>query len=308
MAYVSAGSFVTNHDFAASTSYVFTANPQDYVTIGYKGGGSLKIVTMGISEYTDGKPPSDKDAQLHKLHDAKVKIAPDLGYRHTKDNSLGLALHACLTDPVHIGNPDAGYVAPYPGVFKLVQSKVANLTRTLWYRANPYRKWGFKVVESPGNVLPYYDQIWRNATVQNFVSELYEKIKDTAPLLMAYRYQSQILDKIQNGSMKWVTEYGAADNPITMTAFPVMDPNELADVFASSYQTTTNISGANTFTYGSCVVDLNPASDKYTDLENGKFPLTFLETSYANAGDIYKKDKLLLTRVSRISGTKFNTF
>jgi hypothetical protein len=61
---------------------------------------------------------------------------------------------------------------------------------------------------------------------------------------------------------------------------------------------------SNSFSYNSCIIDLNPVRVP----EVGKFPMEFSVSLREFNIDTYKKDKLLLTRVPDISGMKFDAF
>ena len=129
------------------------------------------------------------------------------------------------------------------------------------------------------------------------------------PLMLAYRYQNQIIDNIKNGNGLGVAEYDNPDNSTIMAAIPIMDPARLRDVFESTFDKIGHLGAKNSFSHNSCVVDLNPDPSQYdVDLGPVEFPMTFAGTLNVNADDTYKKDKLILTRVPSISGPKFDTF
>lgn len=103
-----------------------------------------------------------------------------------------------------------------------------------------------------------------------------------------------------------VTEYDNQDNSTSMAAIPVMDPVELVDVFKTTFGAIGHLGSMNSFSYNSCIVDLNPINVE--GLGAGQFPMLFAGGLATNESDTYKTDKLLLTKVPDISGMKFDTF
>lgn len=145
---------------------------------------------------------------------------------------------------------------------------------------------------------------WSDLNVQTFVSTFYTNLKICMPFLMAYRYQTQILDNIVNGNGFNVTDYDTKENSTRFAAIPVMKMSQIQDALGvvlglANYDTSMS------FSYANCIVDLNPING---DVGNTQFPMSFVGELNVNVDDTYKKDKLLLTKVKSISGKKSDTF
>jgi len=187
----------------------------------------------------------------------------------------------------------------------------------LWKRAiNRFLVWKY------GNTNPHAwgTNIWNCQTpesrlVVKYAKEFYDTLKDAMPALMAYRYQNQILAQYTNSLGKSVVDYEDEENTIVAKALPIMDVEHLQDTFSTSFKNG-NFSGGKQFSYSHCIVDLNPDLNKYNkqgetrdefNVQDTQFPMKFASGVNVNVDD-YKTSKLVLTRIDRISGEKFDTF
>jgi hypothetical protein len=137
------------------------------------------------------------------------------------------------------------------------------------------------------------------------VKEFYDSLKAALPLMLGYRYQSQLLSKFVNKAGKSVVDYEDADNNVVMKSLPVMDIENLSTLFNASFSGGNFYSGKK-FPYDQCVIDLNPTNRQ--DLPDSKFPMTLQSELEVNVDNEYKTSKLVLTRVDAISGNKSDTF
>ena len=136
------------------------------------------------------------------------------------------------------------------------------------------------------------DEIWNNHDVVKFVDDFFSNLKITLPLLLAYRYQTQIFDKMKNGMERYVTDY-SYDNSVICKALPIGDVSKLKNMFKTSYGNG-NWDATQNFNYRYAVVDLNSS-----DLD-GKFKLEF--SNEIDDTHAYTKDKILFNLVDLMSG------
>lgn len=101
-----------------------------------------------------------------------------------------------------------------------------------------------------------------------------------------------------------VVDYANKDSSVKMAALPIQDVSGLDQIFNSARTKVESLSSANSFSYNSCIIDLN-SNEQSTA---GKFPMKFFGTLPDINTDLYKKDKLLLLRIPSISGRKFDIF
>ena len=153
---------------------------------------------------------------------------------------------------------------------------------------------------------------------------MYDNLRKGMPALMAFRYQTQIFDKLHNGANggTCVTNYDDKENPVTFKAIPVMnyDPTTMFnakfadDTHSFDAEQLENSMKTNlVFKYPQCVIDLNPTVSSYSVTKTetstvevhptqGTFPITFTAGEDANdPSDVYKTTKILLQRVAELS-------
>ena len=252
-------------------SYTFTDDELkfDTTTIRYKGGGLLTI--HGIYYKRTSKAGSTGvpgNASSHYTQNKFVYV--DNGVFSDSTNLKELVKMLKPTDDVS-----------YPtyqrkNMFYEIKSELGN------YGILAYR------------ILDYVpiDEIWNNPDVIKFVDDFFSNLKTTLPLLLAYRYQTQIFDKMKNGMDKSVTDY-SYDNSVICKALPIGDIQKLKNMFKTSYGNG-NWDATQNFNYRYAVVDLNSS-----DLD-GKFKLEF--SNEIDDAHTYTKDKILFNLVDLMSG------
>ena len=160
---------------------------------------------------------------------------------------------------------------------------------------------------------------WNNQKMLKFMCKLYEHIGKSVPTMMAYRWDNEIFSNLKNASGFKVNDY-ERENNIVFKSIPIMDTEEFDESFFLSFGAGNLDQGQRTFSYGSCVIDLNPdvvstnaglvyASSKYGDLDPnlGNFPIRFTTITNPNK-DEYKTSKIILQRVENISADNEDEF
>lgn len=136
------------------------------------------------------------------------------------------------------------------------------------------------------------DAIWSNEYIREKVDEFFSTLNTSLPLLLAYRYQTQIFDKMKNGMGKSVTDY-SPDNSIVCKALPIYDIGQIETLFTTSYRGG-NWEATENFNGKYAIVDLTDQPSA------GKFKLEFKD----EIEDIqtYTKNKILFNLVDFASG------
>ena len=167
-----------------------------------------------------------------------------------------------------------------------------------------------------GEIAQTAQTIWSDPTIYQFVKQMYDNMKVASPLLMSYRYYTQMFKNMKNNCGEHgnqVTDYDDDENVTIFKPLPIMQFSNMADVFKVSFGSGQfNNTG---FSYDHCVVDLNPDYDEYNAdvekdrlrLQDGKFPMTFQYVGDVNQ-DEYKTSKIVLQRVGEFSGDKSAQF
>ncbi len=267
-------------------NYVLTKAPTDYVTIDYHDGengpvtGSLKIVVLDESVSTDN---------------AYNSIFADNG----GFTPYGLLLHPQWNDREVYYTITQTNTCEYPVVWGCALCKTSNAGDAVVSRSKSV--WGCETPES--------------RKVVRYTKMFYDNLKKAMPGLMSYRYQNEIFNEYTNAKGKSLTDYGDAENTVVAKAIPIMDVSGLKDLFTSSFGGG-NFEAGKQFTYSHCVVDLNPELANYNkpgethgefNVQETQFPMSFANGVNVNV-DYYKTSKMVLTRVDKISGEKFDTF
>ena len=270
-------------------NFVLAKEPTSYITIDYHNSsgawtGALKIVVI------------DEDVNTDR---ADTAIFADNGGYGKDGVMIDVQNHfRCVYMVITQTNTSA-----YPVVWNYLLNRLAHWVVSNKYdKKNPCSKgmkiWGCETEES--------------RTVVRGVKELYNNLKAAMPGLMAYRYQNQIFSEFTNTMDKSIVDYKDSENTIVAKAVPIMDVNSLGDIF-TKFTFTMNFEAGRQFSYTHCIVDLNPDYDKYNQneppflLDDGQFPMSFANGVSVNVED-YKTSKLVLQRIDKISGEKFDTF
>lgn len=171
-----------------------------------------------------------------------------------------------------------------------------------------------------GNTSNKGEKVWgcdsqESIAVVKHVKQLYDNLKKAMPGLMSYRFQNEIFSEFTNMNGKSVVDYSDEENTIIAKAIPIMEVTKIKEAFKSSFKGG-NFQGGKQFTYSHCIVDLNPTLSDYNKpdeehsefkVANGQFPMSFTSDVNVNV-DEYKTKKMVLTRIDKISGEKFDTF
>lgn len=280
-------------DWPAS-NFVLTKEPTSYVTIDYSNGddgpvtGSLKIVVL--------------DEPINKS-DPRSAIFPDTGGLSDKGKGITIDVQNNYRSAYYTLTQTN--TIEYPVVWKYALHKFAQ-----WYCDNKSystndskskRVWGCETPES--------------IKVVRYVKTFYDNLKKAMPGLMAYRFQNEVFAKFTNNANKSIVDYDDTDNTVIAKAIPVMEVSGLKDLFAGSFNKSGNFEGGKQFTYSHCIVDLNPDLTSYNKegetnqdfkIKDNQFPMSFSDGVNVNV-DEYKTNKLVLTRVDKISGEKCDT-
>lgn len=112
------------------------------------------------------------------------------------------------------------------------------------------------------------DAAWTDPKVVKWAKEFYDSLKKGLPVLMAYRWHSQVLANLTNKQGRSVTDY-SEDNDVTIKAIPIMDVSKMVDTFRGAFDINTFNNGSSSGFNDQCVIDLNPASSAYSDLLDG---------------------------------------
>lgn len=152
------------------------------------------------------------------------------------------------------------------------------------------------------------ETVWTNPEVLKYVYKFYNTIKTAMPLLMAYRYYTQVCQGMINSQEQDVTNYDS-ENFNVIKPLPIMDASKIADLFISSFGSG-NLNASKGAIGSNCVIDLNPDrdSDEYTNLPGNKFPMKFCSVKDINTNDEYKTSKIVFNRIDDISGDKSVSF
>ena len=148
-------------------------------------------------------------------------------------------------------------------------------------------------------------KVFKNKECVKYIKQFYDDMKSAMPGLMSYRYQTQVFGECVNSLGKPLDGYGDKENTIIAKAIPIMDVSKLKDVFAQSFNNGNFQVSSSSFSYSHCIVDLNPSES--TGVSNTQFPMSFANGVNVNVDD-YKTSKIVLQRIDKISGEKFDTF
>lgn len=284
--------FLSSESYAYITLYVDSSDKThsytfkndelrfDTITIRYKEGGVLKIhgiyykKTVGMVRRFDTEDIQDKFVYVDngtfldsgKRNDEMKKLIQMLKPR--QDISYPKFSRDCMLSVIHD---------------ELIKNEVLN-NKHILDNDTTIR-----------TTIPSYvpiDEIWNNPDVVKFVDDFFNNLKTTLPLLLAYRYQTQIFDKMKNGMDKSVTDY-SYDNSVICKALPIGDVSKLKNMFKTSYGNG-NWDATQNFNYRYAVVDLNSS-----DLD-GKFKLEF--SNEIDDAHTYTKDRILFNLVDLMSG------
>jgi len=146
------------------------------------------------------------------------------------------------------------------------------------------------------------DQYWQNNYGK--IYDFYVNLKKAMPLMMAYRWHSQILSNLTDSKGRLVTDYEDEENTLAMKVLPIMDFEGSNVIFSNSFKNGQFQAGKQ-FQFTHCIVDLNPTAS--SDDITGKFPMKFASNISVNQNE-YKTSKMVLSRVDAISGDKFVEF
>ena len=146
------------------------------------------------------------------------------------------------------------------------------------------------------------DQYWQ----KNYgkIYDFYVSLKKAMPLMMAYRWHSQILSNLTDSNGRPVTDYENEENTLAMKVLPIMNFDGSKDIFDNSFKDGQFQAGKQ-FQFTHCIVDLNPTAPSKEIA--GKFPMKFASNISVNQNE-YKTSKMVLSRVDAISGDKFVEF
>lgn len=262
-------------------NYALTNEPTSFVTIDYHDGeggpttGSLKILTLADKFSTDR-------ADIYIFADRKAKVPVNtlrsvywtINQTNTKEFPViwKLALHR-LVCKNHASNPFTD-------------------GRKIWSGESP-----------------------ESRIVVRFAREFYDNLRTAMPAMLAYRYQNQVFSEFTNSLGKSLVDYEDQENTIVAKAIPIMEVEHLKDVFYQAFNGG-NFEAGKQFSYSHCIVDLDPTLSDYNPdpearsefkVKNGQFPMTFASGVNVNV-DEYKTKKLVLQRIEKISGERFDTF
>lgn len=276
-------SFIVNrkpYSVGSNNEYAWKSSPLDYITIPYgpQGDrtGNLKVVTSPHPIVDEAFPENDEI----------------------------LANNSCWIDNSMI--MDELFVQkPIPEWWNFaVFIKLNNLSKKLRTGNSGSMYSGGVTIYSVS--APAID-ILEDTNISKFVKDFYDNMQDLIPILMAYRWHSQVFSNYTNKQGISVVDYENDDNNVQMKAVPVMDVSKIEEVFNVSWDPTF-LNSPQSFNYDHCIVDLNPTNDaEYADLPSGKFPMKFANSLSVNT-DEYKTSKLVLTRIDSISANNFDTF
>ena len=159
--------------------------------------------------------------------------------------------------------------------------------------------------------------LFTDRRILEFLYNFYKNIKLAMPVLLGYRFQKQIFSQYTNKDGKWVTDYDDPDNSVVVKSMPIMDVEHMYDTFIASFGVG-QFNSSKSFAYSHCLVDLDPEIDpdtgsyvsrEYADLDadTGHFPMKFAILPDVNI-DEYKTKMLVMSRVDKISGEKFDNY
>lgn len=276
-------SFIVNtkpYSVGSNNEYAWKSPPLDYITIPYgpQGDrtGNLKVVTSP-----------------HPIVDEAFP-----------ENNEILANNSCWIDNSLI--MDELFVQkPIPEWWNFaVFIKLNNLSKKLNTGNSGSMTYGGVTIYSVS--APTSDILEDDNNISQFVKDFYDNMQDLIPILLAYRWHSQVFSNYTNKQGISVVDYENDDNNVQMKAVPVMDVSKIEEVFTVSWDDGF-LNSAQSFNYDHCIVDLNPTNTEYADLPSGKFPMKFANSLSVNK-DEYKTSKLVLTRIDSISANNSDTF
>ena len=275
------GNQVTKRGKFPNDNYALTNEPTSFVTIDYHDGeggpttGSLKILTLADEFSTDR-------ADIYIFADRKAKVPVNTL------RSVYWTINQTNTKE-------------FPVIWKLALHRLACKN----HDSNPFtdgsKIWSGKTEES--------------RIVVRFAREFYDNLRTAMPAMLAYRYQNQVFSEFTNSLGKSLVDYEDQENTIVAKAIPIMEVEYLKDVFYQAFNGG-NFEAGKQFSYSHCIVDLDPTLSDYNPdpearpefkVKNGQFPMTFASGVNVNV-DEYKTRKLVLQRIDKISGERFDTF
>ena len=143
--------------------------------------------------------------------------------------------------------------------------------------------------------------LWENSNVVSAIGDFYDNLAKAMPLMLGYRYHSQIFSQFTNADGKSVVDYPPASqsgsesndnaNNVIVKTLPIMDFTKMYTTFKDAYSNN-QLGGGEKFSASHCVIDLTSVP----------FKMTFQDAVNVNASDEFKTGKLVLARVPRISG------
>ena len=77
-------------------------------------------------------------------------------------------------------------------------------------------------------------EIWENEDVQKYLRGFYKHLKKAMPVMMGYRYQTQVINQLRNLDGGKISNYSDANNCVSMVAVPIMDFTKLFDTFETT--------------------------------------------------------------------------
>lgn len=282
---LSSESICIRRDWTRRNSHIWTTTPIDYVTITYERDG-------------------------HTTGSLKIVVMNE-GYQFTTSGQCtGSAMVPVMN---YIMNMAA----------KELRSTLIDITTTNW-QDYPFT-WDraiAKKASSAGEPGVSSETNWKESGNIDAVYKLYQNIEKAMPLLLSYRYYSEIFSLYSNGRKFSLVDYDNDENVVIAKPLPVMNASNLYEIFSSSFAQGGNFNTGKTFLYTHCVIDLDPETQigkdgqvkyaKYPTLPVApegqfKFPMKFMSGVSVNNNNEYKTSKLVLTRIEDISGENFNS-
>ena len=221
---ISGKSLAVQYSKWTNYSYAWTSSPYDFVTITYRDSngnptGTLKVIT----------------------HPNKF----------VNSSKAGVKAKQVLVD--------GGYILSSYKVRSALFNQNPNIDiPQYWVDAIKYHAYKTYRPAWSVNRISTGKSMFSNPAIVRFVKKFYDSLKKALPLMLGYRYQSQILSKFVNKDGMSVVDYENENNNVVMKSIPVMDASDLNNVFNASFQGG-NFRSGKKFPYDHCVVDLNPS-------------------------------------------------